>query len=531
MYIIRPTRKTATKTYQSALLIESYREDGKVKHRTLANLAKWQEPLVIEFEKLLKGGKVTQIEDLHHTQGNSCGGLLVIQQLCNRLGITQALGRSKQATLALLMIMGRILTPGTSRLGLVEWAKDQAVEEVLGVSGFTEDDLYATLEWLAERQQQIEAKLFHFRYSGEKTSEVYLYDVTSSYLEGLQNELASFGYSRDKKRGKKQIVAGLLCDHTGYPISVEVFQGNTQDPKTVSSQLGKLKHNFGVERVVFVGDRGMLKSEQIKEVTSKEFKWNYITAITKPQIEKMLKDGKFEMDLFDEQVAEIEDFKTKLRYILRRNPIRAQEMRKTRREKIARIEQKVEEKNKYLEEHKRASITVALRDINNLVVRLKLKDIVISDGQQRTINYTIDQDALAEVAKLDGCYVIKTDVPKNCADKEIIHGRYKDLTKVEIAFRTFKTGFEEMRPIFVRKEQRTRAHVFICMLAYMILYEIWNRVGDLQWTRDFVINTLEKIQFSTYDFQGMEIKRLPAKLLDHQQQILDQLQIELPSRL
>ena len=528
MYIIRPKKKTSTKIHTSILLIEGYREQDKVKHRTLANLTHWPEPLVLEFEKLLKGGKVTSLEDLTYSQGKSCGGLIAIKQLCKRLGISDSLGNSKYATLSLFMIAGRILSPGTSKLGLIEWSKNQAVEEVLNLQNVNKNNLYESLDWLTENQEEIEKKLFKFRNKEEKVPEVYFYDVTSSYFEGTQNELSFFGYNRDKKAGKKQIVIGLLCEKGGCPISVEVFNGNTQDQKTVSNQLRKLKNIFGVERVIFVGDKGMIKMDQINEINSDDFKWNYITSITKQQIEKMLKDKMLQMEQFDEKIAEIEDTETGVRYILKRNPKRAAEIRSNRESKQDKIFEKIEEKNKYLKEHKRASPNVALRDINQLVKKLKLSDVITCQCDGRTINHVIDKTELEELEKLDGCYVIKTDVPKDIADKEIVHDRYKDLSKVEWAFRTFKTAFEELRPIFVRKEKRTKGHVFICMLGYIILHHVWNRLGDLGLTRKFIFESLDKIQYATYHFEDIKIKKLPIEFLNHQQKILERLQVVLP---
>ena len=239
MYVIENKKRVKNKVYTSTLLVEGYREGGKVRHKTISNLSSWPKELVKELKLLLKGGKVMSLEDLRYGQGKSCGGLIVIYEICERLGILKALGRTRKAQLSLLLIMGRILTQG-SRLHLVSWSKDEAIEEVLKVKDFDEDDLYDTLDWLSDNQEKIEDKLFRHRKTGE-ISDIFLYDVTSSYLEGEKNELAAYGYPRDKVKGKKQIVIGLMMDKDGYPISVEVFKGNTQDPKTVLNQLKKLK--------------------------------------------------------------------------------------------------------------------------------------------------------------------------------------------------------------------------------------------------------------------------------------------------
>jgi len=512
MYIMRTTKKTKSGVYQSVLLVEGYREDGKVKHRTLANLTYWPEALVSGFEKLLKGGKVSSLEEFSHSQGKSCGGLIACAQLCKLLGINKALGKGRYALLSVLLVVGRILSPGRSRLGLVEWSENKSIGEVLGVKQFNEEHLYRTLQWLAENQNKIEQKLFRFRHKQART--VYLYDVTSSYLEGEKNELGFYGYNRDKKKGKLQIVVGLLLDSEGYPISVEVFDGNTSDNKTVSNQLRKLKENFGVERVIFVGDRGMIKQGQIDEIISSEYKWHYITAITKRQIESLLSSDIIQLELFDEELVEIED--KGIRYILRRNPQRVKEIEEVRNSKLARLSREIAKQNKYLLEHSRAKINVAVKKINDLIRQLKLDKIVQCTCEGRQLSYETDNEQLKEISRFDGCYALKTDVPKEVADKELVHDRYKDLAKVEEAFRTFKTGLEEIRPIYVRKELRTRGHVFVCMLAYLVIKHVWEKTKYLGYTREFIFESLDAISYVVYNYEGKEIKRLPSNFLDHQ---------------
>ena len=523
MYVIENKKRVKNKVYTSTLLVEGYREGSKVRHKTISNLSSWPKELVKELKLLLKGGKVMSLEDLRYGQGKSCGGLIVIYEICERLGILKALGRTRKAQLSLLLIMGRILTQG-SRLHLVSWSKDEAVEEVLKVKDFDEDDLYDTLDWLSDNQEKIEDKLFRHRKTGE-ISDIFLYDVTSSYLEGEKNELAAYGYPRDKVKGKKQIVIGLMMDKDGYPISVEVFKGNTQDPKTVLNQLKKLKYRFGVKRVIFVGDRGMIKSEEIKEIS--EFKWHFITAITKPQVKTLIKEGVIQIGLFDEELAEARD--KEYRYIFRRNPDRAKEIALNRASKLEYIEKKISWKNGYLLEHRRASVEVALRDVKRVIEKLKLTEIVDVEIEGRQLKLSVDEERLEEVSRLDGCYVIKTDVFD--LDKEIIHDRYRDLSKVEEAFRQMKRALEEIRPIYVRKEKRTRGHVFVCMLAYMVVKYMWDELKGLEFTERFIFNTLEKIEYAVYKIKDKEVKMVPYKLLSHQQQILNKLGIKLPHRL
>jgi transposase len=295
---------------------------------------------------------------------------------------------------------------------------------------------------------------------------LFLYDVTSSYLEGTQNALAAFGYNRDGKKGKRQIVIGLLCDEDGAPVSIDVFPGNTQDPQTFAAQLAKVKTRFGVRAITFVGDRGMIKGQQIEDLAQQGF--HYITAITKPQIEKLLRTGTLQMDLFDQELAEVLTDEG-LRYVLRRHPVRAQEVRDTRHAKLATLQALVAKHNQYLTDHPRANAQGALQKLVAKAETLRLADWVELTLEERAMTLTLNEDAQQEAAKLDGCYVLKTDLTPAQAPKDMVHDRYKDLASVERAFRTCKTAHLEVRPIFLRREARTRAHAFVVMLAYQII--------------------------------------------------------------
>ena len=296
-----------------------------------------------------------------------------------------------------------------------------------------------------------------------------LFHGASSYLEGEKNAFAAFGYDRDGKRGKRQIVIGLLCDETGTALSIEVFPGNTKDTATFGSQVRKVAERFGGDVVTFVGDRGMIKSEQIAELQKEDF--HYITAITKPQIKKLLKTGLFQMSLFDQDLAEVEDFEG-VRYVLRRNPFRVKEIAQTRQSKLAAVQRKVDERNLYLAEHPRAQVQVARRKVKEKIEQLKLSEWLSESADEREIRLNEDPAALAEETKLDGCYVLKTDLDKQAASKEVVHDRYKDLSLVEWAFRCSKTANLEVRPLYVRTDSHTRGHVFVVMLSYLIIAEL-----------------------------------------------------------
>ena len=338
MHIQRVKSKQGKKIYEQILLRESYREPGAkrsaVKKRTLLNLTKYPPQIVKAFELVIKHqgdlSRLSAMSDISLAQGPTVGAVFTLLEVARRLGIEKALGTQQDGKLALWQVIARAHSQG-SRLSAVRLAKTTAAADILGFAqGFCEDHLYENLTWLCENQEAIEKRLFAFR-RGDSKPELFFYDVTSSYLEGDCNELADWGYNRDKKRGKKQIVIGLLCDEEGDPVSVEVFAGNTTDPQTFGAQVKKAAERFGCQRVTFVGDRGMIKSTQIEDLESVEF--HYITAITKPQIRSMIKKGVFQLELFDRQLCEVQD--DGVRYVLRRNPLRAKEMAASRASKLA----------------------------------------------------------------------------------------------------------------------------------------------------------------------------------------------------
>jgi transposase len=526
MFVQKIVKKAKNKEYVSYLIIENYRDKGKVKHKVISNISKLPLQAIESITALLKGGK--QLIDINQSkQGKSIGAIKTICQIAQRLGISQALGDCLQARLALFQIAGRIICQVSRNYLANEWSKNEAVEEVFKLDNFNEDTLYANLKWLSKNQEKIEKKLFGLRSKQKSISikNVYLYDVTSSYLEGEKNEMADYGYNRDKKQGKKQIVIGLLADEEGYPISVEVFKGNTSDMTTVANQLEKLKENFGAERVVFVGDKGMIKSAQIEQIKSEEFKWNYLTSITKEQIKTLIKEKIIQLSLFDNDLVEVSH--EGIRYILRRNPERALEIRNNRQAKIDKTEKFVILQNTYLQEHPKAKAETALKKVKAKINNYKLKSILTGSITEGRISIETDMNKLEEVSELDGCYVLKTDVKTTEISKETANDRYKDLSKIEFAFRTMKTTLEEIRPIFVRKKETTKGHVFVVMLAYIIIKYISDELKELNYTRNHIFESLDKIQLSSYEINGKEINVIPKTLLEHQQKMIDKLNIKL----
>lgn len=471
MHIVRSKFKAASgKVYETVLLRESYREGKKVKKRTVANLTNCSKQEIAAIELAMKyKGNLNELSSKNApimTEGLSIGGVWVIYEFAKRLGIVDALGNNRQGQLALWQVIARVLEQG-SRLSAVRLAETYAIAPVIDLEkGFNEEDLYKNLFWLSQNQASIEDKIFSKK-SVNGPPGLFLYDVTSSYLEGDKNELGEWGYNRDKKKGKKQIVIGLLSASDGTPVTTEVFKGNTQDTATFASQIQKAKERFKCEKVTIVGDRGMIKSGQISNLQESGF--NFITAITKAQIETLIKNGIFEYSFFDKTLFEVQD--EGFRYILKRNPVRANEIASTRKSKQSSVENLVTKENLYLKDHLKAKVDVALKKVQAKIQRLGLSAWLVASSHERIISISADDKTLAEESKLDGCYAIKTDLASKDINKEDVHARYKDLAMVESAFRTVKSDLD-IRPIYVRTEESTRGHVLVVMLSYMIIREI-----------------------------------------------------------
>jgi transposase len=521
MHINRTHKRIGEKVHTSVLLRESIREGDKITKRTLANLTHWEPERIAALEAALKGESAVDLSKLELGETRCFGALFVFLQLSKTLGLTKALGKKKNGLLALMMAAMRPIK-AQSKLAIVAFARNQAVKELLGIDQFDENDLYGALDWLEDNQADIEFELFKHRQA--ESSTLFLYDTTSSYLEGDQNELAMYGYNRDKKKGKKQIVIGLLMDEMGYPVTVEVFKGNTKDEKTVSNQLKKLAERFGVKRICMIGDRGMLKSAQIDEI--QELQWNYITAITKPQIESLIKEGTIQLNLFDEKICEVEYGKKRL--ILKRNPFQQEKSQIGRKQRIEKVIEAGKKKVLSLKKNKRANAKKSYDSLIVMVHRYCLTDVINVELKGRQLTVEIHQNALAEAERLDGCYAIITDLPKKEFSAEVIHQRYKDLKFVEDAFRTLKTTLLEVRPVWHRRADRTKAHVFLCMLSLLLTIEFKKGIKNLDFALEEAIAALDCITVATVHIGRERIQKLPQHLRGDQKAILKALQLDWP---
>jgi hypothetical protein len=517
MFIKRNRTQLAGKPYQSVLLVQGKRVPGKrppgrpaagqpppksvVVHQTLANLSRLPADLIALIEGYCQGtgrepvanGAVPNSSPTPAAEApgslhvGPCYGLLAgLHALARELGIVRAVGESTRTQrLALYLIYARLAHQG-SRLSAARASEDHAVRPVLEVGGFDEEDLYAALEELAARQSAIEEALAPKAAGGS----VFLYDVTSVYFEGQHNALAQFGYNRDGKKGKKQMVAGLLTDGQGEPISIQLYPGNTNDPPTFLDAVEQLKVRFGTEEVALVGDRGMIKA--LGKAALGEAKFRYVTALTEPQVRAMLQRGVLQLGLFEDQPAEV--VVGSKRYVLRCNPQTQARERARRADQWQRVRARIEARNTEVEQKPRCEPESSLRTAQALVKKYRLDGWVSLRLEGRQVVWTEDTAAREVQAQLDGCYVVESDVPVSVASTQQVHDRYVDLTRVERDFRTLKTGLLEIRPVFLRKAERTRGHALVSLLALKLARELERRVAPLGLTVDDAVERLKGVR-------------------------------------
>ena len=484
MYVVTvPNRKSPP----AILLRESYREGPKVKTRTLANLSHWPAAQIEALRSVLRGAtSVAVLEDAFEVSRSLAHGHVVaVVGTMRKLGLSRLFSArsTRERELCLAMIAARILHPG-SKLALARQINPQlsssSLGESLGLEVVDEDELYEAMDWLLERQSRIETTLArrHLSEGG-----LVLYDVSSSYFEGRRCPLARIGYSRDRKRNRPQIVFGLLTDAEGCPVAVEVFEGNTGDPRTLASQVEKLRERFGFERVVLVGDRGMITSARIEEGLKSQPGLGWITSLRSPAIRKLVEGGCLQMSLFDQRdLAEITspEFPGE-RLIVCRNPLLAEERRRKREELLAATEkalEKVAQATRRSKKRLQGKDKIGLR-VGRVLGRFKMGKHFRLKIEEHSFHYERDLGRIEQEATLDGLYVIRTSVPQAELSAEEVVRSYKCLSRVERAFRCLKTMDLKIRPIHHRLARRVRAHVLICMLAYYVEWHMRRALAPL----------------------------------------------------
>jgi transposase len=468
------------------LLRESYRQDGKVRKRTLCNLSDWPTAHVEGLRGVLKGGTVIPAEREAFTVVRTLphGHVAAALDIARRIGLDRILGSDgdRCRDLILALLVSRILDP-TSKLAVARALSPataaSSLGDMLGLGCVDEDELYAALDWLLERQSAIEATLAK-RHLSHGT--LVLYDVSSSYMEGHCCPLAKRGYSRDGKKGTLQIIYGLLCAPDGCPVAIEVFDGNTADPMTLATQIAKLKQRFLLDHVVLVGDRGMITQARITEdIKSAGLDW--ITALRAPAIKALMDSGALQLSLFDQRdMASITtpDFPGE-RLVICRNPDLAAERTRKREElltaterDLTRIQAAVARKRDPLRGI--AEIGLAVGAVINKHKMKKHFDLDIADAAFSFVRKTAE---IAAEAATDGVYVIRTSLPEETFDDATTVRSYKSLALVERAFRCIKTVDLHVRPVYHRLADRVRAHVFLCMLAYYLEWHMRQRLAPM----------------------------------------------------
>ena len=461
------------------LLRESYREGGKVKKRTLANLSHFPIDQVDTLSRALKGEKLAPVDSLFEVNDSKHHGHVEAVRLAmKRLGFEKLVSSnsSRERDLVVAMVAARILEPD-SKLATTRWWNNTTLPEDLGVDDADEDELYAAMDWLLDRQGKIEKKLAgrHLHDDG-----LVLYDLSSSYVEGESCPLAKLGYSRDGKKGMLQVNYGLLTDERGCPVSVSVFPGNTADAATLVPQAQKARDEFGIDRLVLIGDRWMISSEQIEQLKEMgEVEW--ITALRSGQIRKLLEGGTIELSLFDKRdLYEVThpDFPGE-RLVVCRNPLMAERRAHTRQSLIEATLAELE-KVRGLVAHNRlkGKEKIGVR-VGRVVNKYKMAKHIHLDIEENSFDYRVLEESVKAEAAMDGLYVIRTSLAEDRMGAKDAVRHYKDLSKVERAFRSLKSIDLRVRPIYHHLEKRVRSHIFLCMLAYYVewhMKEAWREL-------------------------------------------------------
>jgi hypothetical protein len=486
-------RSGERRVYESVLVRRTYREAGRVRHETLANLSALPAEAVAAVEATLKGERLVPAgQAVTITASLPHGHVAAVHAMAAKLQLPALLGPAgRQRDLALALVISRVVAPA-SKLATLAWWDDTTLGADLGVAGASTDDIYAAMDWLAARQETIEAQLAARHLApAANPSRMALFDLSSSWLEGTHCPLAARGYSRDGKKGNLQIEYGLLTDPGGRPVAVRVFDGDTGDPAAFTAIVGVLREEFGLAKMVMVGDRGMITSARIRALnqagdgTARPDPYGWITALRAPAIKKLMADdGPLQLSLFDEQdLAEITspDFPGE-RLIACRNPVLAAQRARKREDLLQATENLLAPLTARVAAGRlqgAAKIGIEAGKVINKYKTGKHFDVAITDT---TLAIARRQDQIAAEAALDGIYVIRTPVPAAELDAPAVVSAYKNLSRVERDFRSIKSDDLDLRPVFHRLEERVKAHVLICMLASYLTWHLRKAWAPLTFT-------------------------------------------------
>ncbi len=471
VHVVTNRRQGKNREYVTHLLRRSYREGGKVKNETVGNISHLP-PEVVELVKAALRGEqfIGTGSDLKVERSLPHGHVAGVLAMMRTLDLPRLLSRtpSKERKLCLAMIAQRVIS-GESKLATVGQIKRSTLGEELGLAKFDQDDLYGALDWLLDSQETIERRLAgrHLR-----ETDHCLYDLSSSYFHGKKCPLAKRGYSRDKRRGSLQVNYGLVCDSEGRPVAIEAFDGNRLDHQTLLSAAEKVRQKFKLKRTIMCFDRGMVTQDNLKELREAGIEW--VTAMKAPQLRKLVKKGAFQPSLFDEQnLAEIQspDYADE-RLIVCRNPLVAKERKHKRHSMLEATERELVPIQGRVEKETLCGKDLIGVAVGQVVNRFKMKKHFVLTIEADSFAFARNEDSIAQEAALDGVYILRTSASKEALTKEDAVVDYKHLTRVEQAFRSFKAGELNVRPIHHRLADRVRAHLVLCMLAYYVEYHM-----------------------------------------------------------
>ena len=483
VHIATITKRQGRKSYVTHLLRHTYRENGKVKQLTLGNLSDLPDDLIQVIRKRLSGEPLpNESDDFQIVRSLPHGHVAAVLGMLRKIGLDQLIASKpcREAQLVVAMIVLRIIAPGSKLANLTSLQPETAehsLADELQLEEIETPELYEALDWLLKRQTRIENKLAK-KHLEDGT--LVLYDVSSSYYTGRQSDLIRMGYSRDGKPGQPQIVYGLLCAPDGCPVAIEVFSGNTADPTTFTAQVKKIRKRFGINRIVFVGDRGMITSKRIKEDLRDEDGLDWITALRNTSIKKLVEQRVIQPSLFDERdlVEVTSDDYPDERLIVCRNPLLAHERARKRKELLASAEKKLDAVVKAVSRSKqplRGKDKIGLR-IGRELKSTKMQKHFELSIEEDSFSYRRKTEQITAEAALDGLYVVRTSTSAETLSSEQTVLAYKSLSQVESAFRSLKNIDLKIRPIYHWKDDRIKSHVFLCMLAY---YLEWHMRGNL----------------------------------------------------
>ena len=540
MYVEKIKTKRNKKIYTTVLIRETFRESGRIKHRTLANISKLPSAAILQIKQALAGKGQVCLDELCINSSKEFGGSFAFLELARDIGLDKVVySRScpwRQNALA--MIVGRILWQG-SKLSLTNMFKDSSLWELCGHDAESRPDVqkdcYDVLDKLLDRQNAIQKKLT------EKHLDdgcLVLYDMTNTWLEGEygDSELVAYGLGKGGKRGYKQIAVGLITNRMGCPVAIEVFRGDTSDQSTVWGQAQKLANTYGVRDVILAGDRGMLTPKRIEEVERLGFKT--LTALTHPQMSRLLERCNIEPSLFDEkEIIEIVDADEKrLRYMLCKNPETMRSETATRRSLIDAAVTKLNDIAKV--KRKRDPQKVCAR-VGRVFATYRIEKFFTWNVEAcGGLHFSLNNDVIDAEQALDGCYVIRADISKDILNKEEAVAGYMALRHVEKAFRNLKTVALEMRPIYHKTDNRIRAHIFLCFLSYYLLWHAQQRLKPLfdkdgkgskrRWSVAVAIERLKSLRRDQLLVKGTPVRKICTKPDQEQSEILDFLGVCLP---